>query len=356
MKIWHERPSNEDDGREANEKKIKMSFTKDVLALINEDAFCFGIKKGSLVESCILYYCKESEILQKSEMDGEESLLGETFFFRRTLAGLITRRKNSDESQRRRFFEKGTKASYIWSPTKKACEKLKEDKLSAGENGSFIRDLLEDYASMPFGQREKIILADRIKEIETAIEEGKAFEYVCKKGYPMVMHPYAIKTDPYLQYTYVIGNAVKASEYDPKSFVPSEKNIWNLRVFNLTKRNGYWIKILDEKAKIDEVSILKKAEEIPYGFFSGEPREIVVELNGAGRRLYKSIIHNRPRIEFEKEIDFNDEGFRTYKFVATIFQAAIYFMNFEDKARIISPPEAVDAIKSRLKKALNMYE
>ncbi|MBR6793624.1 MAG: hypothetical protein IKM48_04625 [Clostridia bacterium] len=351
--------------------RMKLTFKNTCYAVLDSDAFTFGVTISDVIECCCVAYCKESsdkipkELLDKrSEGKMEDSrdiirafskvlLSEEEIYFRKSLLNLILNKGTSKSLNRRRI--KGA-VSYIWKVKNRAGMLLYRDKLSDAEGNVFIRDLVEEYAEMPFSKRERIMLADRIESIELA--KDVPFEFVSGGGFPVVMHPYAIENDPNLQYTYVIGHGVRASEYDPSTFKPTYENVRNIRILNLQKYpgvGGEWIKRLpNESVFVNEQAILRKKADLPIAFISDEPKTVVVELNAAGEKLYKSIIHNRPR--FIKRSNAYKDGFRTYTFTCTIFQAVIYFMNFENNARIVSPPEAVQRIKQRLEKTLGMYQ
>ena len=353
--------------------KIKMTFRKDTLSVITADARIFGIPISKVIERCIETYCEESKSKKlldlekrgsnkKHGLDIIEALfLVDDMFFKKNIINLIVKSNYDIAADKknisRRKFPKNTSVVYVWSPTKIAIDALLADKRTDGETVSLIRDLLEEYSELPFGKRERIILRKQIKFIEDAIVEQKPFEYVTIGGVPTIMHPYKIKTDPYLQYNYVIGHGVFTSKYNPDTFVPTNDNIRNIRLFNLKERPGIgkgWIKVLeDETSNIDESALINREALVPYGFFSENLQNVTVEMNAEGVRLFRKLIHNRPKIKETLTDDY--EGFKTYTCICTIFQAVIYFINFEEKARITSPPEAVDAIKAKLSKALGMY-
>lgn len=338
-------------------KKIKVTLSEVCYKRLNQDLFLFNIKLSQLIEAVIVSYCKDSEKITylEDKKDNEHAirflLSSNDIYFKKTLITLQWRKTNSSA---RRFFEGNTK-QFTWSLTKSACEALKNDSRSDSESTVFISELLEDFSTMPFAHKERIIFAKAISDIEYAIEKHKPFEYVSGGGFPIVMHPYKIVTDPNLQYTYVLGHGVPVKFYDYEKYKPSAENIRNIRLFNLNYDKNYgWIKLrYKEEIKINESLILKKLEDISPGFISDKIYDITVEMNADGEKLYKSIIHNRPTY-ISKSDEYNN-GFKTYTFRCTLFQAVIYFMNFENKAIITAPTEAVEKIKTRLCSTLEMY-
>ncbi len=121
-----------------------------------------------------------------------------------------------------------------------------------------------------------------------------------------------------------------------------------------TQYKGWVVPRPGEKVKTNREAIAERLQEGPVAFISEPVYDIKVLLNEWGEKTYKSIIQNRPKFISRKE-EYVD-GFKEYTFRCTIFQAVIYFMNFEDSAKIISPAEAVETIKLRLEKTCKMYQ
>ena len=156
-------------------KKIKVTLSEICYKRISQDLFLFNIKLSQLIEAVIVSYCKDSEKITylEDKKDNDRAirflLSSNDIFFKKTLITLQWRKTNS---YARRFFEGNTK-QFTWSLTKSACEALKNDSRSDSESTVFISELLEDFSTMPFAHKERIIFARAISDIEYAIEKHK---------------------------------------------------------------------------------------------------------------------------------------------------------------------------------------
>ncbi len=338
-------------------KKIKLTLKKSVYDQLRDDIFTLNIKSMSqLVESVVLAYCQDSKSMTKLEKKDDRELAVRLLLadnqirFKKALVSLAIGNGNKPKPH---FHENET---YNWAITVPAYEALKQDRRTDAESPSFVRDLLEEFSSFTVAEKEKILMAKAIEEISCAIEEKTPFNYTSKGGVVYVMHPDRIAEDPYLHYTYVIGHSVALEEYDADTFEPTEDTIKTIRFMNLRydEKGRRWIKLrTTETLKTNSDLIDRRLEEVSPAFAGETVYDVKVRMTEWGERTYKSIIQNRPRC-IAKENAYVD-GFREYTFRCTLFQAAIYFMNFEDAAQIISPPEAVERITARVKALGKMY-
>ncbi len=338
-------------------KKIKLTLKKSVYDQLKNDVFTLNIKSMSrLVESVVLAFCQDSKTLTKLEEKGDGELAVRLLLadkqirFKKALVSLAIGNGNKPN------LRADDNMTYNWAITVPAYEALRQDRRTDAESPSFVRDLLEEFSSFTVAQKEKILMAKAIEEISSAINEKKPFEYISKSGKVYVMNPDRIAEDPYLQYTYVIGHSVALEEYDADTFEPTEDTIKTIRFMNLRydEKGRRWIKLRTaETLKTNSDMIDRRLEDVSPAFAGERVYDVKVRLTEWGERTYKSIIQNRPRcIAKEKECV---DGFREYTFRCTLFQAAIYFIQFDDAAQIISPPEAVDRITARVKTLSEVY-
>lgn len=339
-------------------KKIKLTFEKSIYDILQYDLFTFNVKSMSnLIECVVLAYCRDSRELAKIEQKNDTSfavralLSDKSILFKKALVNL-----SMAEGKKPRHFSGEEHKSYGWTITVKAYEELKADGRTDNEPYSFIGKLMEEFAFFTVAEKERIIMHDAIDEINNALKKKLPFEYTSKAGNLCVMHPDRIAVDPQLQYTYIIGHSVAIEDYDAESFVPNQDNIKNIRFINLryNEKNRRWINLrYGEKIKTNAEIIDKRLKSVTPAFVGEPVFDVKVQLTEWGERTYKSIIQNRPRYIFKA--DEYIDGFKEYTFRCTLFQAAIYFSNFEDSARIISPPEAVERIKSRIDALNRIY-
>lgn len=339
-------------------KKIKLTLKKSVYNHLQEDIFTFNIKSMSnLIEHVVLAYCRDSLELAKIEQKNDAAfairalLSDKSIFFKKTLVSL-----SIGEGKKPKQFTKEEREVYSWTVTVKAYEELQADERSHNEPYSFIGKLLEEFAYFTIAKKENIIMHDAIEEINNAIKKQIPFEYTSKGGNLYVMHANRIVVDPQLQYTYIIGHSEAIENYDADTFAPTQENIKNIRFINLryNEKNRRWINLrYGEQTKTNSEFIDERLKYVSPAFVGEPVYDVKVQLSEWGERTYKSIIQNRPKC-ISKADEYID-GFKEYTFKCTLFQAAIYFTNFEDAARIISPPEAVERIKDRIEALNRIY-
>lgn len=343
-------------------KSIRLGVSSLCYQKLKDDMSTFGVSFSNIVEKIVLTYCESSQRI--TELAKEKSindilrfaLSKEDIFFKKSILALMVEKEGGVVRKRRQFDGEQNRIYHVWSPTKAVKKALNDDERTQGESLVFISELVEEYTSMPFGKREYIVYRDRIKDIERAIRNQQPFEYVSSGGHPSIMHPYSLKIDDNLQYVYVIGHATALEGYSPEEFIPNYKNVRNIRVHNIVSDKLYgWIKPRKgEKCKINEAAIKRRLESVSIAFSGEEEHLVRVLMNQKGEDLFRSIIHNRPSYE-DRSKDLDEDGYREYIFKCTLFQAMVYFWNFEDNAKIIDPPEAIALMRERLKKTATVY-
>ncbi|MBR3835454.1 MAG: hypothetical protein IKJ69_01535 [Clostridia bacterium] len=155
-----------------------------------------------------------------------------------------------------------------------------------------------------------------------------------------------------LHFKYIVGHRINADQYNPSTFVPNADNVATIRLLNMQYTNDNFI-ILSDERQIDEKAIEEKLNCSSVSFLSEGASDITVMLNQKGENMFRTIVHNRPQYISRSE-DY-ENGWRYYKLKGTPFQASVYFCSFEDNAKIVDPPGVIEAIKTRLKKAHEIY-
>lgn len=327
--------------------KINLTFSRMCFARLSSDMHIFEISLSKAIERIVCSFCRETAGFSlDTSLQAEKLLIKPDLNFPRSTAILLLTPDHASSG-----YTKNTH-NYNWSVTKSAIDALNENVLTKNQSGSFIHLLLEEYVTLPFGKREKIMLYDKIKLLQSIMETNCPFEYLSGGPRPRVMHPYKLMTDPDLQYNYLVGHTVSKEEYNPETFIPTETNVGTIRLLNLKTESIR--RLSSHKKKISEPLILDKIAKGGISFLSNDIIEIRVLLNKSGEQLFRSIIHNRPMF-VSRESGYTN-GWREYVFHCNIFRATIYFSAFRRNAKIISPPEAVEDIKNYLSDAYHMYK
>ena len=210
--------------------------------------------------------------------------------------------------------------------------------------GRYIKALLEDYAQLPFFEREGVFFKDTIDIINESIHNGNVLKlkYTNRKQQQIqiTVRPYKIASGPLLRYHYLI-----ALPYDSDD----EKAILTLRISRITdtrKLNKTSHIPQKEQNHIEEVIREKGIQ-----YIVSQDSEIIVRLTDQGYKLYKSILYLRPR-----HSDIKPEGNNwLLTFVCAEEQIKNYFFQFKKDAEILSPTQLRDWFAEEYKAASEVY-
>ena len=343
--------------------KISLTLSEKCYSRLESDADVFGFSKSKLIENIIIAYCKDADFIadlfDEKKVKKKQSQLTALYssenkiYFEKTMAKLLlnkTADRSPERITRKHTFVK-TK-TYSWTVTATAASQLKYDELSYVQGGAFICELLEEYVSLPYSEREFIQLAEITALINSHIRNKKAFSYVASGNTWFTIHPYKIITDPDLQYNYVIGHIVKKDSPEEADFVPCYENVGCVRLFNIYETGKKTV-----PAKIDKAALERKLSTHQPAFMSQERVQVEVLLTDGGVRLFRAVLPNRPKvISKEENYIYKGKSYFKYTVSCTPFQARIYFGTFGAYAKIISPDFVVEGIKRQLSDALKMYD
>lgn len=338
--------------------KVKLTLSESCYTRIINDALIFDTSPSKIIENVLLAYCKDSafvaNILDPDNFMEMKARLTELFagrhgiYFEKTIAKLVL---NKNEKLSRKHLGSDVRI-YYWTMTRRASEAVEADYASQNQGATFICELLEEYATLPYYKREYIQLSKLISTIQVYIKSKQSFEFLGSGPDWYVIHPYKILTDPDLQYTYAVGHVVKKGSPEEEGFEPSYSNVGCLRVLNVRD-----IRKTQKAAKINSGDIEKKLSTHQPAFMVEEITNVEVLLTEQGTRIFKAVLQNRPKIVAkEANVVYKGNTYYKYTVACTPFQAKIYFSTFGNSARVISPDYVEAAIKEQLTAAMNMYE
>lgn len=220
--------------------------------------------------------------------------------------------------------------------------KLEDDNLICEENkyydgqNQYITALLEEYAHLPFIERERIFFKGRFKQINEAI--GKhclKITFYTGNGNKKVhiVQPYAIKTDPKQTTSYIVGYFYEENN-EQSELRPCSFNIVNIAHCASCTDPKY---SLTDKQIADLVDIIDK-----YGvqFIAGDKLTIQARFTKEGLRKYKRIPILRPLPKLNKNEKFEDKTPEDIiQFECSEYQAKNYFLRLGEDVIILSPPK-----------------
>ena len=240
--------------------------------------------------------------------------------------------------------------------------KLEDDNLICEENkyydgqNQYITALLEEYANLPFIERERIFFKGRFKRINEAI--GKhclKITFYTGNGNKKVhiVQPYAIKTDPKQTTSYIVGYSYEENEEnnEQSELRPCCFNIVNIAHCASCTDQKY---SLTDKQIADLVDIIDK-----YGvqFIAGDKLTIQARFTKEGFRKYKRIPILRPLPKLNKNEKFEDKTPEDIiQFECSEYQAKNYFLRLGEDVIILSPQNLREYFSKIYHTAANLYD
>ena len=192
--------------------------------------------------------------------------------------------------------------------------------------GKYVKAILEDYALLPFFEREGVYFKNIIDIINEAILSGNLIKlkYINRKQQlkQITVRPYKIASSPLLQYHYLLALPV---DTEPNN------EILTLRISRITetKKLSRTSHITIQEQKYIEETIRNKGIQ----YIVSQESEIKVVLSEQGFKLYKSILYLRPK--YKDIIQKEDEWLLT--FMCAEEQIKNYFFQFGKEAMVKSP-------------------
>lgn len=174
--------------------------------------------------------------------------------------------------------------------------------------GRFIRALLEEYAELPFAQRERYYFMDTWNRLNDKI--GKCIELTTysrinrrdesSRNKIRQFKPYSLEVDPTTGYNYVVGvgrELNKAKEHPMLKWEPCS--------YRLCRIVGLKDSILgseDGLTKDDLQNLSERRKENDVSSMTSKAEEVTVAFTADGRKTLCQIGINRPRLKDEKEV------------------------------------------------------
>lgn len=210
-----------------------------------------------------------------------------------------------------------------------------------GDLGLYLKCLLEEYAGLPYIEREKIYFKDFYDKIEMAIAYSQMLKVHRADGVLFYVYPYKLMED-------TLSTRYYLACYTKRERTGADKHLASLRVSRLKD-----VRVLRESGRLnkEEVRELEKAIAArSVQFLVDNEEEIHVRLTDVGIRKYRQQLYLRPA----KDSVLSD-GY-TYVFHCTQFQAEVYFLKFGKEAQILKPQSLRERFQRMYAEALDSYQ
>lgn len=334
-------------------KKQHLNLSYFAHEVVESDRFAFNENLSGFLNKILEYYAPRAEAsisqtLSAYEGDLEKTLSG-TPGDEKTKRKLIKRLLKQREEiliQKNDSYEKGH--SFKFWINQKNFEYLtgedsecSEDIYYGARQGKYIKCIIEEYARLPYIERELIFFTPFLEAIREAIRIEKRLRIETQAGKVYSVYPYDIRRDPLSTANYLAG-------YSKSYNCPEdEKKLCSFRIsalksVKLEKSKSAFLKECEKKL-LDE-----KLSSRGVQFLVGGEEEILIRLTPEGINKYNRQMHLRPALKEKQE-----DG--VYVFNCTMAQAQFYFFKFGKDAEILSPPALREKFAAMYREASRLY-
>lgn len=219
-----------------------------------------------------------------------------------------------------KFWLNKSNLGYLTEPSSE-CE---EDKYYS-RRGKYIKSVLEEYARLPYVQRERVYFSPFVESIEYAILEERQLRIVIDTNTIFSVYPYEILCDPLSTANYLVGYCKRYDYLEEDEKQPCSFRISALKSVKAEKSKSAFIKDSDRK----QLSRIVASRGVQ--FMVGNEAEIHVRLTKTGVYKYRRQTHLRPTLVRKKD--------DVFVFRCTTAQAEFYFFKFGKDAEILMPAD-----------------
>ncbi|MGN0115384.1 MAG: WYL domain-containing protein [Acutalibacteraceae bacterium] len=215
-----------------------------------------------------------------------------------------------------------------------------EEKYYNDRCSKYIKCVIEEYARLPYVEREKIYFKAFVEEIEKAIKENCTLKVSSGNNIFYEVYPYKFMTDVAIKANYLVGYRKKLNSKDSKEIC-----VYRLsRLKHAEARQGHKLFVSEEDIGNLEKSIKTRGVE----FLIGNEQYIKVKMTPNGVYQYNRALNLRPAY-----IEKSDDNIFTFN--CTRRQAEFYFFKFGKDAEIIEPLDLRNKFKEEYEKAAEIY-
>lgn len=221
---------------------------------------------------------------------------------------------------------------YPSNGTKELFDEIEINELSDESMSEFIRNLLNEYISIPFFERERCLYWNQFVKIEKAIENNKIIYMYLKDNTKIEMIPVGIFTSIEEKYNYVVGK------------MKTSKGLINFSI-KLSKIKS--VIISNQQYDLSKTELNEIQEQLNNGpeFMSKENTHAVIQFTKYGIKRFKACYKDRPVPTL-----IRDEGI--YIFDADINKLFLYLIQFGKHIKVIEPIELKEKLIKFYKEAI----
>lgn len=340
------------------EQKIRVALSRRAYNVMQDDMSIFGIKQAATFINTVVDNFKEDSIASltsylKNFRDELNKSMEHATLDDSAKTILVDHLCSEKEAKSRNtlseYLKKEKASSRLYHINNRNFDYLlydcEEQDLYKDRPGLFIRCILEEYASLPFCEREKIYRKDIFDIVSYACTNNRLMQVKVdtRDGRKtLIVYPYKIVADDmntqlYLAcYTREAGQSSKEKKDASFSMARIAKPIVLKQESSLSK---------EEKKKIDD-----DINKLSINYLLETESEIRVRLNKSGITNYHNYVISRPT----KDDILSTED--VYVFHCSERQAFNYFYSFGENVEIISPQSLRTRFMESHENALKLYK
>jgi len=212
------------------------------------------------------------------------------------------------------------------------------NKCFGGSPGKFIKAVIEEYAEMPFIEREKIYYKDIVDKINCNLNRRLR---IVIGSQTLLVKPYQIIPDKQSAYNYLTCFSAKSNSPAPAQYSVASLRISRIKSVTVLPDSEFVFNDTD----IDKMKQAITERGVP--FLRDEVCDVIIELKDVGKSLFNAITFQRPEVRSV----VGD----IYNFRCTVTQAEIFFFRFGAEATVITPKELREKFKKRYNRAAEIY-
>lgn len=216
-----------------------------------------------------------------------------------------------------------------------------EEELFNNRFGGFMKAVIEEYCELPYCEREKIVLKEKIDMLEAVMNEDKprVMRVINNRNEIYDVVPFGIKSDLNNTYNYLIC-LYRRSGTD-ESFSPHG---FRLSCIEPIEHSGESMK---ETVPFEHKRTIEEWLDNYFDMYGSRNVTVKVRFTNEGTRLYN-------RIKFQRPLFTHKEG-NVYTFECPELQAEHYFTRLTGEAEIIEPNSLRERLAVKFEKAAKVY-
>lgn len=330
--------------------KIRFSVSTYAASVIESDRYTFDLKRSTILNKIILNMCERESTIscvfaEWNRKFQEYNLLIDD----KEKAVLLADAYIKDIENTLKSFRSKEKESILLGLNKEVFEYLTQE---SEENryygdygiGKFITNIVEEYSQLSYAERELILNKEWVDIIEDAISKQRKLSITISSGNNDLrfdVKPVSIVTNKFSSYSYLVGiSRLGDTEYKTASFRLS-------RIKTIKKRK--------EKSFISHAELKKVMSELTdkgVSYLIGETESIKVALTEEGKRLYDTLLAERPSYT-----SCTKKGnIYVMDFECTEKQAHDYFWKLGKNAKVVAPERLKQKLAEEFNLAAKLYK